>query len=99
MLGALLGRKTVSKANVTRAASAAKAAGRAVQQRGSLSQAEDSLGVSQRKHTELEAKFQEEVEKLVAALRPESLELEPVALHPKKTDITVERVVLAWMPY
>jgi len=99
MLGALLGRKTVSKANVTRAASAAKAAGRAVQQRGSVSQAEDSLEVSQRKHAELEAKFQEEVEALVAALRPESLELEPVALRPKKTDITVERVVLAWMPY
>jgi len=99
MLGALLGRKTVSKANVTRATSAAKAAGRAVQKRSSVSQAEDSLEVSQRKHIELEVNFQKEVEALVAALRPESLELEPVALRPKKTDITVERVVLAWMPY
>ncbi len=99
VLGAMLGRKSVSKANVTRAASAAKAAGRAVQQRGSVGQAAESLEGSQRKHTELEAKFQEEVEALVAALRPESLQLEPVALRPKKTDITVERVVLAWMPY
>ena len=99
VLGALLGRKSVSKANVTRAAIAAKAAGRAVQQRGDVGQAAESLEKSLRKHTELEAKFQEEVQALVAALRPESLALEPVALRPKKTDITVEQVVLAWMPY
>ena len=60
---------------------------------------EESLEVSQQKHAELQAKFQEEVEALVAALRPESFVLEPVALRPKKTDISVERVVLAWMPY
>jgi hypothetical protein len=99
VLGALLGRKSISKASVTRAASAAKAAGRAVQQRGDVGQAADSLEASVRKHDDLEAKFQEEVEALVAALRPESLKLEQVALRPKKTDITVERVVLAWMPY
>jgi hypothetical protein len=99
VLGALLGRKSVTKASVTRAASAAKAAGRAVQQRGSVGQAAESLDVLERKHTELETKFQEDVESLVAALRPEALKLEPVALRPKKTDISVERVVLAWMPY
>jgi hypothetical protein len=99
VLGALLGKKTITKANVTRAASAAKAAGRAAERRGSVTQAEQSLDVSQRKHTELQAKFQEEVEALVSALRPEALELEPVALRPKKADITVERVVLAWLPY
>ena len=43
VLGALLGRKTVSKTNVTRAATAAKAASRAAQQRGDASQAAGSL--------------------------------------------------------
>jgi len=99
VLGAMLGRKAISKANVTRAASAAKAAGRAMQRRGSVGQAEELLEVSQRKHAELEAEFQAAVEALVAALRPEALELESVAVRPKKTDITVERVVLAWLPY
>jgi hypothetical protein len=98
VLGALLGRKSISKANVTGAARAAKAAGRAAQERGDVSQAADTVEVLQRKHTDLEAKFQDEVEALVAALRPESLQLERVALRPRKTDITVERVVLAWMP-
>ena len=36
---------------------------------------------------------------MVAALRPEALALEPLPLRPKKTDITVEKVVLAWLPY
>jgi hypothetical protein len=98
VLGALLGRKSVGKADVTRAASAAKAAGRAVQQRSTVGQAQATLEVAQRKYAGLEAKFQEEVEALVAALRPESLKIESVALRPKKSDITVERVVLAWMP-
>ena len=65
VLGALLGRKALSKTNVTKAASAAKAAGRAAQQRGNVGQAEGSLDVSQGKYAELEARFQEEVEELV----------------------------------
>ena len=36
---------------------------------------------------------------MAAALRPEALVLEPLPIRPKKTDITVEKVVLAWMPY
>src|SRR5262249_44012850 len=68
VLGALLGRKTISKANVTRATSAAKAAGRAMQQRGDASQAGESLDSLQRKYTELQARFQEEVDELEAAL-------------------------------
>ena len=36
---------------------------------------------------------------MAAALRPEALVLEPLPIRPRKTDITVEKVVLAWMPY
>ena len=64
-----------------------------------VSQAAESLGSLRQKYTELQAKFQLEIEKVDAALRPESLVFEPSAIRPKKTDITVERVVLAWMPY
>jgi hypothetical protein len=99
VLGALLGRKTLSKTNVTRAASAAKAAGRAVQQRGDVGQAGESLDALQRRYVKLEAEFQEEVDTLAAALRPEAVELKPLPLRPKKADITVEQVVLAWTPW
>ena len=76
VLGALLGRKTISKTNVSKATTAAKAASRAAQQRGDVSQAGDSLEVLQQKYADLQAKFQAKIEELDAALRPEALELE-----------------------
>jgi hypothetical protein len=99
VLGALLGRKSVSKADVSRAATAAKAATRAAQQRGGASQAAGTLESLRQEYTELQSEFQGKIAKLDSALRPESLVFEPLTIRPKKTDITVERVVLAWMPY
>ena len=99
VLGALMGRKTISKTNLNKATTAAKATGRAMQQRGDVSQAGESVEALQRKHADLQAEFQAKIEEIHAALRPEALELEPLSLRPKKTDITVEKVVLAWMPY
>ncbi len=99
VLGALLGRKTLSKSNVTKAASAAKAAGRAAQQHSDVSQAEESLDALRRKYDELETKFRAEAAKLDAPLRPEAAKLEPLPIRPKKADITVEQVVLAWTPW
>jgi hypothetical protein len=98
VLGALLGRKKVTKTNVTRATTAAKAATRAAQERGDVSQAAGSLASLRREYDELQTSLEEEIQLLDAALRPESLVLEPTPLRPKKTDITIERVVLAWTP-
>jgi hypothetical protein len=99
VLGALLGRKAVTKTNVTRAATVAKAASRAAHQREGASQAAESLESLREKYSDLQDRFQREIEKLDAALRPEALVLEFAPLRPKKADLTIERVVLAWMPY
>ncbi len=99
VLGAILGRKAISKTTVGKATTAAKAATRAAQQRGDVSQAASSLDELRRKHDDLQVRFQEEIESMAAALRPEALVLEPLPIRPKKTDLTVEKVVLAWMPY
>jgi hypothetical protein len=99
VLGAILGRKTISKTSVGRAASAAKAASRAAQERGDASKAASDVYALRRDHDELFTEFQEKIESMDSALRPEALTLEPLQIRPKKTDITVEKVVLAWMPY
>jgi hypothetical protein len=99
VLGAILGRKAITKTSVGRATTAAKAATRAAQQRGDASQAASSLDALRQKHDDLQARFQEEIELMAAALRPEALVLEPLPIRPRKTDITVEKVVLAWLPY
>jgi hypothetical protein len=99
VLGALLGRKAISKSTVGRAATAAKAATRAAQKRDGASQAAGSLEALRIKYADLESTFQDEIETLDAALRPEALVFEASPIRPRKADITVERVVLAWMPY
>jgi hypothetical protein len=99
VLGALLGRKTVSKANVGRAASAARAAGRAKQQQDDIGRAAESLEALRIEHAELEMKIQHDVARIAPPLRPEAVKLEPLPIRPRKADITVEQVVLAWTPW
>jgi hypothetical protein len=99
VLGALLGRKAVTKATIGRAATAAKAASRAAQKRDGASQSAGSVEALHMKYTDLQSRFQQEIESLDAALRPEALVFVSTPVRPRKTDITVERVVLAWMPY
>ena len=100
VLGALLGRKTISQANVGRAASAAKAAGRAVQQHGDVGQAGESLEVLRQKYAELEAEVPGGgAISSTRILRAEAAKLEAMPIRPRKADITVEQVVLAWTPW
>ena len=99
VLGAFLGRKTISKTNVGKATSAAKAAGRAMQQSGDVGAAQADLDQALEKFTDLELEFQSEVETLEATRRPEALAIQPIELAPRKADITVEQVVLAWTPW
>jgi uncharacterized protein DUF87 len=96
LAGALLGRKKVSAVNVGRAATAARAASRAAQQRGDVAQAEETVEAVQDRIAELESKLKSDLEKLDLATAPESFSIERVELRPKKADISVEPVALVW---
>ncbi len=99
VLGAFLGKKTVNKTNVGKATSAAKAASKAIQQSGDLGTAQSELDRALEDFTNLELEFQAEIERQEAKLRPDALVLEAIELTPRKTDITIEQVVLAWTPW
>jgi hypothetical protein len=99
ILGALLGKKRISAANVGRAATSARAAGRAMQQRGDVGLAEKDVERNKQAFEELEAKLQAEIDKLQASTAPEALEIESTEVRPKKSEITVERVSLVWQPW
>ncbi|MGC8641539.1 MAG: helicase HerA domain-containing protein [Isosphaeraceae bacterium] len=99
VLGAFLGKKTISQANVGRASSAARAAGRVMRQSTDVGQAEAELDEALREFTDLELEFKQEVDKLGEMLRPEALPLEKIELTPRKADIAIERVALAWTPW
>jgi hypothetical protein len=99
LLGALVGKKRISAANIGRAATSARAAGRAMQQRGDVSLATEDVAKFEEKYTQLEAKLQEEIEEIETTAAPESLQIEPTQLRPKKSEITIERVALVWTPW
>ncbi len=49
--------------------------------------------------SELEARMQEDIEKIEFSFDPEFEELEEISVKPKSTDITLEVFGLAWVPY
>ncbi len=69
VLGAFLGKKTISKTNVGKATSAAKAASKAMQQSGDLGTAQSELDRALENFTNLELAFQADIEQLEAKLR------------------------------
>ena len=98
VLSAVLGRKVASSATVGRAATSMRAAGRANQKQSDVAHAEETLSELEAKLADLETEIGEELEKVRLEANPERLVLEPVEIAPKKTDVSVEDVVLAWVP-
>ena len=99
VLGAIFGRKAVSSATIGRASTAARSAGRTMKQAGDVQRAEETQGAIQQQIQALEDELQAELAAQSAASDPASEALEKVSLRPKKTDITVRRVALVWLPY
>ena len=99
ILGAFLGRKTISAANVGRATTAIRGAGRVLKESQDVSFAEENVAVLQQQLADLEAQFKAESDALAAASDPLQETLEPVTLKPAKANIAVKMVALAWTPH
>lgn len=99
IVGALFGRKLGSVGNVGRATTAARGVGRAVREREDVDRAKQEAESQKKKLAELEQELEQEIAALSERFRPEALSLQPVAVKPRKSDITIERVVLAWTPW
>jgi len=99
LVGAILGRKMASRTNVTRAASSAKAASRAAKQQGDVGRAETELTQLREQLLELDAKYQCELDEARDSIAPEALTLSPLRIQPRKSEITISRLVLAWTPW
>jgi hypothetical protein len=98
ILGAFLGRKTISATNIGRATTAIRGAGRVLKESQDVTMAEDNVAALQQQLAGLEAEFKRESEALAAASDPMQERLEPVSLKPAKADIAVKLVGLGWTP-
>ena len=99
ILGAFLGRKTVSAANIGRATTAIRGAGRAIKESKDVGQAEENVSALQQQLADLESQFKTEADALAAATDPLNEKLETVSLKPTKANIVVKLVALAWTPH
>ena len=99
VLAAFFGRKLVSAANINKAVTSVRAAGRVVKDRQDIGQAEETVEAVQQRWQDLDTQFQAEAAKILEGANPDALQLEEIALSPKKTDITVTQLTLAWVPW
>ena len=98
VLGALFGRKAISSSTIGRATTAARSAGRTAKQAGDVGRANETVEAVQQQIRDLDAQLQEELSSAQAATDPASEKLETVTLRPKKSDVTVRKVTLVWIP-
>lgn len=99
VLGAFLGRKAVSAASVGRATTAARGVSRSMKESADVERAEENTAALQQQLNELDAQFKAECDAVEMKIDPVTEELETLSLRPKKSDINVRVVALAWAPY
>jgi len=99
ILGAMFGRKLASRTNVSRASTSARSVGRATQQRGDIARAKETLEADKKKLKELEEEFEAEIKELEDSMQLENLELHRLEISPRKSDIMIQPLQLAWTPW
>ena len=99
ILGALLGRKTISAANVRRAGSAASSAGRWGRESQDVERAEENIEVLHQRLADAQREVEAEVAKLETSFDATNIALRTVDVPARKSDIAVGEVALVWTPW
>lgn len=99
VLGALFGRKAISAGSVGRAATAMRTASRVGREKEDVTRAEDSLDVLRQRLADFDAECETDLKAAGDSLDVASLPLERRSLAPRKGDIAVGEIALAWVPW
>lgn len=99
LLGALFGRKTFSATNVGKAATAARGVGRAAEQRSDVGRAHETLEDLKAELDAANSELTAEVERIASEFDPKAIELEELKVTPRKSDIQVAPIAVAWCPW
>jgi hypothetical protein len=99
VLGALLGRKTVSATSASRMGTAVRKAGRVRSQSGDVRRAEETAAKVKLALQDLQEQFDRDVEALDEAYDAQTEALTEVVIQPKATDIHVRLMGIGWFPY
>ena len=99
LLGAFLGRKTLSAGTISKAGTAMRSVGRASQQAADVVRAGETVEAIRQQLADLDAQFQTEAGAIESSLDPASEGFETMEIRPSKTNISVKLVAMAWTPH
>jgi hypothetical protein len=98
ILGAFLGRKSISVSTIGRATTAARGAGRVLKETEDVGRAKETVAAVDEAIAALDAQFKAEADAAGASTDPLTESLETLALKPARQNIAVRLVALAWAP-
>ncbi len=99
LMDALFGRKTRRSTSARRQKKAVRGAGDVYKQQGDVKAAKARLVAERKKRKALEQEIDAKRREIEAEYRPDSLELEPLLLKPRRDDIQVESLTVVWLPW
>ena len=98
LLGAFFGRKAISTGTLGRASTAMRSATRARKESMDVTRSGDTVETLQTQLADLEFELETEVSRLKTGMDASNEMLTPLEIRPKKTQIAVRLVALAWTP-
>jgi hypothetical protein len=99
LLGAFMGRKTLSAGTIGRASTTMRSGLRTSKEQSDIAVAAENLDTLRQQKEDLEAEFNMEMQALERSSDPLKQIIETTALRPKKGDINVRLLALLWLPY
>ncbi|MBA3887162.1 MAG: ATP-binding protein [Acidobacteria bacterium] len=97
VLGALFGRKAVSAGTIGRATTTARGMGRTMKETADVQRAEDTVAAARQQIVALDAELADETHAIAARFDAE-LTFDRVTIAPKRGQVAVQFVALAWAP-
>ena len=99
ILTALMGRKAASRSTLGRATTSARGASRIMKEAQDVKMAEENIKRLKIQFEELKKQLTEQIEDIKTETDPLKEELQSFLLRPKKKNISVDLVTLAWIPF
>ncbi|MFZ5818896.1 MAG: helicase HerA domain-containing protein [Chloroflexota bacterium] len=99
LLGAFAGRKVFSQSNISKARSAMRGVTKSADEGQDVKRAGETVEAAKARLADLQAEFEAEMAALEEKIDPLTEAMETISLKPKKTDIQVQLLTLAWLPF
>ncbi len=98
LLGALMGRKTLSASTLGRATTATRQASRVVREKQDVQRAREEQEAVQAQLSELDQQLKQEADRIAAAYDPQKEVLQPITIRASRQDILLQLFGILWVP-